>query len=130
MTIHLNDYSRKNLLNVAEKLQQFYSCGHSATKDAVIDIYRAFSKIVKVINFDNRTKGYLLTKSGADELTEAALLQEIENVKNNMQNWKGETWSADYPLRCILVSLRDGVIIYPDNRGVFKKFFKINEPTE
>jgi hypothetical protein len=129
MTIHLNKYTKEHLLEVCETLQKFYSLsGNSARKDAVLDVYRAFAELLRVVIINDNMKSYLITKSGAAELTPESVLMELENVKGEMLQWQGDEWSADYPLRAMFIGLKDSEIKYPDSsRGFLQKSFGIGE---
>jgi hypothetical protein len=133
MSIHLNKFTKSHLCKTVENLHLFYNVPtvHSATKEAVIDIYKAFNELLKVIHIDKKWHDYLKTKSGAKELNEEGILTEIEDVKNQMSAWEGDKWSADYPLRCLLIGLQEGRIKYPDDeRGLIKKLCGIGELSE
>jgi hypothetical protein len=133
MPVHLNSFTKNHILDIIKTLQEFYNVPsvHPASKDAVIDIYRAFIELIKIVEIDPKMEEYLKTKSGATELTETALLAEIVKVKQDMSRWKGDEWSADYPLRCMLVGLRHGKINYPNqDRGFLKRIFRIGDLSE
>jgi hypothetical protein len=119
--VNLNKFTREHLLNTVEVLQKFFNVPYlrPALKRSVIEIYRAFNELIKVINTDDETADYLKLKSGVSELNETAILTEIENVKCEMGYSSEDRWSADYPLRCLLVGLRDGKISYPDEGRSF-----------